>query len=98
MTIYMIFMAVVCSLTITNPVFSCLLLIDVFRIIETAGYILMAVGSTWRQLIAGVFIIFMMNYVYAFLLYLFYSAVYAPACQNLYICFLLLNDTYLKAG
>lgn len=80
MTFYMIFVAVVCSCTIANPLFSCFLLIDIFRILDMARNILVAIGMTWRQLLAGILIFVMMNYIFAFLLYLLYSSAYAPAC------------------
>lgn len=80
LTFYMLFMATMCVLTIFNPMFSQFLLIDVFRIIDMAGNILIAVARTWRQLIAGIFIFVMLNYIFAFLLYVLYSSTYAPAC------------------
>jgi hypothetical protein len=97
-TLYLTFIALMCALTIANPLFSCFLLIDVFRVIDMASNILVAIGRTWRQLLAGILIFVMMNYVFAFLLYVLYSSTYAPTCENLYTCFLLLNDTYFKAG
>jgi hypothetical protein len=91
-------MAGIHIMTTFSPAFSCFLLIDIFRIIDVAGNILTAVSRTWRQLLAGILIFVLMNYVFSMLLYIAFSDVYAPSCQDLYTCFLLLNDTYFKAG
>lgn len=98
MTLYIAFMALVNILTVLNPVFAGLLLIDVFRIISTARNIMAAVGKTWRQLFAGCLIFVLMNYVYSFLNYIAYSTLYGPTCNTLYQCFLFLNDTFFKQG
>jgi hypothetical protein len=85
-------------LTVLNPAFAGFLLIDVFRLISTGRNILTAVGMTWRQLLAGIIIFVLMNYVYASLNYIAYSSVYDPTCKDLYYCFLFLNDGFFKQG
>lgn len=85
-------------LTTLQPAFCCFILIDIFRIVDTARNVVVAIGQTWKQLLAGTAIFILLNYVFSFLYYVAYSDLYGPTCQSLYTCFLFLNDFFFKNG
>lgn len=81
-----------------HPFFGSFILFDIMNRLELGRQLLRSVKETWFQLLMTTILLILFNYLFAFFIYIQFADDYGPACENLYVCLILLVDQSLKSG
>ena len=84
------------SLGLWNPVFSSLLLLDIFRRSPLLSSILMYLYRPRYQIMLTLILFIIMTYFFTIIFYFFYYDDYSPICNSLWICFAVIFDQTFK--
>lgn len=74
------------------------ILFTIMNRLQLGRQLFRSVKESWFQLMMATVLLFLFNYLFALYIYIEFAERYAPTCQSLFHCFLLLVDQSLKNG
>lgn len=81
-----------------HPFFAGWILFDVMNRLTLGRQLIRSVMESWFQLLGAIVLLLVINYLYSMYVYVQFASEYAPACEAVYSCLLLLVDQSLKSG
>ncbi|KAL4460004.1 hypothetical protein ABPG74_003530 [Tetrahymena malaccensis] len=95
--IYYLCQSTLAILGIFNPIFSVVLLVDIFRKLPSAKSVIQSLLKTWQQLLVILFIWIILTYCFALIYYYNYYDEYQP-CTTLANCTFMILDLTFKVN